>query len=129
MGTKWCLLPVPPSANRYWRHARGRTYLGPEAKAYRRTVALVWDATQRGMFAPTRGVKLTVQVTLVQPWKTRVRGDSDNLLKVLLDALQGHAYLRDSQVDHVGIRRRWRRGLATPHIEVTITEGPAWPEG
>jgi hypothetical protein len=41
-------LPESPSANRYGRHARGRTYLSAEAADYRRTVPEAYARAQHG---------------------------------------------------------------------------------
>ena len=40
------VLPVPPSANRYWRSCRGRVFVSAEAKAYKNDVARLTAAWQ-----------------------------------------------------------------------------------
>jgi crossover junction endodeoxyribonuclease RusA len=85
------MLPFPPSANRYWRHANGHTYKSEDARAYQ--VAVGWQC-QALHLAPHTG-PVAVTVRLYRPAK---RGDIDNSLKVLLDALQGHVYNDDAQI-------------------------------
>lgn len=103
-------LPFPPSANRYWRVFGSRVVKSPEARRY--------IANVRASYAvvPMDG-PVEVRLEVYRPAR---RGDLDNRLKVLLDALSGVAYLDDSQV---------RRIVATQHeapghgrIEVTITQ-------
>jgi Holliday junction resolvase RusA-like endonuclease len=97
-------LDYPLSGNRYWRHVRtpSRTLVivSPEAKGYK---ASVREACIRaGLTVPHLG---PVQVGVTVHPRLRRRGgasntvvDLDNGLKVLLDALQGYAYIRDSQI-------------------------------
>lgn len=87
-------LPFPPSGNRYWRIWRGRAVASPEAVAYKETVRLL---------CLTRGMKLIEGDVHVHLWLYRRarRGDLDNSLKVLLDALQGVAYQNDSAIREI----------------------------
>lgn len=85
------LLPFPPSANRYWRHAKGRTYISKQALDYRAAVAA---STSRKV--PLKG-ELAVKLSFDYPDKRK--RDLDNLCKQVLDAMQ-HAgvYEDDSQI-------------------------------
>ncbi|WP_414674970.1 RusA family crossover junction endodeoxyribonuclease [Limnobacter sp.] len=93
------LLPYPVSANRYWRHFRGRTIRSSEALAFIRDVKLI---------AASEGVKKLdgpVELTLIfHPRVTRrgqaskIRLDLSNCIKVVEDALQGVAFEDDNQV-------------------------------
>jgi crossover junction endodeoxyribonuclease RusA len=86
-------LPVPPSANVYWRIARGHLIVSEEARQYRRDVALL--ARKQGL----RGPPLAGPVVLSIRWhRARKAGDLSNRIKVLEDALQGLAYRSDDQV-------------------------------
>ena len=87
-------LPVPPSANRYWRSWRGRVVRSAEAEAYCYAVGLM-TRRYRGTEWPTRGAAVAVAVRWV---RAKAAGDLDNRLKVLLDALQGVLYWDDGQV-------------------------------
>ena len=84
-------LPTPPSANRYWRNARGRTYVSKEAKTYKTTVG--WIART------VIDEPLTDNVAVALRWyRPAKRGDLDNIIKVTLDALNKIAYVDDSQI-------------------------------
>lgn len=82
-------LPYPPSGNRYWRHVGTRVVLSREARVYRAQVARLLVGC-----VPLEG-DVGVEVLIYRPSR---RGDLDNTLKVLLDAVQGFAYRNDSQV-------------------------------
>lgn len=104
-------LAYPPSANRYWRVWRGRAVKSDEARAYQANVQL----QLRGMRPVTGPVR--VHLDVVRPAK---RGDLDNCIKVLLDALKGRAYLDDSQVVQIVARRFDDK--ARPRVDVTVEE-------
>lgn len=109
-------LPWPPSGNHYKApHPRGRGYyVTREAQAYRRAVAL--------LCARMRPLPGLVQVELrFYRGESRgrlVRGDLDNLEKVLLDCLQGRAYENDAR-----IRRKLselHEDRCNPRVEVLV---------
>lgn len=86
-------LPYPPSANRYWRTRRGGLpYLSEAAKDYK---AIVADML-RG--AAPSAAKVEVVIKIHRP---AARGDLDNCLKILLDALKGLVFVDDDQVRHI----------------------------
>lgn len=103
------ILPYPPSANRYWRHAQGRTYKSAEAVAYQKAVG--WQCAALGL-APERE-RICINITFYRPIK---RGDLDNRIKVLLDALNGFVYVDDAQV--VELHAYLRDDKAAPRVEV-----------
>lgn len=82
-------LPYPPSANRYWRAARGRVFVSKEAKDFKAKVAEIAKAT------PLTG-PVDVRLMVYRPAR---RGDLDNSIKVTLDALKGIAFEDDAQVE------------------------------
>lgn len=90
-------LPMPPSANRYWRHgivgkgrnARPVTYLSDEAKAYREEVAL----RTREITPFPACVAYSMSVFVIR-W-TR---DLGNCEKVLMDALRGIVFIDDNLI-------------------------------
>ena len=88
-------LPVPPSVNRYWRHAGGRTYRSNKADLWRHTAwALLCEASSLGAMpdAPLEGwVRVA---TRYHPADGR-RMDVDNVNKAVLDALQGAGVFAD----------------------------------
>lgn len=115
-------LPYPVSCNRYWRtrvvKGVAMTYVSPEAKAYKREVALA--AKTAGVLRPISG-RVAVSYMLYphrpQDWKRRaVRDpagwddsvaclDLDNCQKVLLDALKGVAFDDDRWVRRIEATR------------------------
>jgi crossover junction endodeoxyribonuclease RusA len=106
-------LPVPPSGNRYWRHARGRTYRSEEANTYRDAIAFLWPV---GSHPPIRR-PTPVRVSL-DWYRERASGDLDNRAKCMLDSLNGVAYEDDSQV--IDLRMRRFDDKDNPRIEVTV---------
>jgi crossover junction endodeoxyribonuclease RusA len=87
------ILPVPPSVNRYWRsgvvNGHAQIYLSDEAKAYKQEVKLLTRHLE-----PFTGL-VVVNLTVFRP---RKKGDCDNYLKALLDAIKGSVYIDDDQV-------------------------------
>lgn len=90
-------LPIPPSLNRTYRigklgaKGRGVMFKTGEAKLY---AFQVGNICRKGGAYPLEG---PVSVSLVI-YRPRKAGDLDNYLKVLLDALQGALYRKDSQI-------------------------------
>ncbi|RYY96954.1 MAG: RusA family crossover junction endodeoxyribonuclease [Chitinophagaceae bacterium] len=115
------VLPYPPSANAYWRAAKGRGLVpSREALAYKIAVAhLAAAARVRPLAGP---VRLTLTV-----YRPRRIGDLDNTLKVLGDALNGLAWLDDEQV--VVIHAERADDADSPRVELVATaERHATPE-
>ncbi|MBX3378441.1 MAG: RusA family crossover junction endodeoxyribonuclease [Phycisphaeraceae bacterium] len=93
-------LPLPPSANHYYRRVGRATLISRAGREYRATV----KAKLLTMGAPSVTGPLTVLVSVFPP--DRRRRDLDNLLKCLLDSLQhGGLYRDDSMIDRIDIRR------------------------
>ncbi len=116
-------LPIPPSANRYWRtftprgHKRALVVVSDEARAYKADVATL---AMVGGVRPLPGrIALTVRLYPSRPmdWQRRATKDPyawddtvrcidlDNALKVLVDALKGIAYGDDSWVRSIRAER------------------------
>jgi crossover junction endodeoxyribonuclease RusA len=110
-------LPYPISGNRYWRNYRGRVTLSEEAKIYKREV---WYAAVRGDVRMLHGdVVLHVELhprTTKSGEASKTCIDTDNGLKVVLDALQGIAYENDKQIVEI----RAKRGAPMPNGGVTV---------
>lgn len=106
----------PPSANRYWRHNRGRIHRSNEANAYRDHVALI---CQTAGIQPLEGdIKVTLR--FFRPAK---RGDLDNCFKQVFDSLEGHAYLNDSQIAAIDATRDDDKHCPRVEIDITQLEG------
>lgn len=91
------VLPLPPSANRYWRNFRGRMVVSAEARAYKEQAA--WLAKAGGAQLLDGALCLSVDI-----FRQRKAGDLDNKLKVILDSLQGVFYANDSQIVEIHAR-------------------------
>jgi len=101
-------LPVPPSANDYWRYT-GRVFTSDKAAAYKSVV---------GMLGPNR---LTGPVAVnMTVYRARKSGDLDNFMKVMFDALQGVLYENDSQIVEI---HAWREDdKENPRVELLVYE-------
>ena len=112
----------PPSVNKYWRHARGRTYISAPGRAYRAEVAHAIIKAGSPSFGTER---LSVSIRAYQP--DLRRRDIDNILKSLLDALESAGLFDDDeQIDHLAV---WKyppgelpktRGMI--HITIEVIE-------
>jgi len=105
-------LPYPPSTNRLWRVWRGVVKKTDEASRYATTVGFL--ARVAGA-RPVQG-DVVVTIRLYRPQKS---GDVDNRAKLILDALQGHAYGNDSQVCELHLYRE--EDPFKPRAEVTLS--------
>lgn len=107
-------LDYPPSANRYWRsNGAGRVYKSEEARNY------IDDVYFQASRQKVRRLGGTVCVAL-HLYRPSRRGDLDNRLKVMLDALQGIAYENDSQIEELHVFRHLDR--KRPRVELQIWE-------
>ena len=106
-------LAYPPSANHYWRMARGHIHKSNEARAYQNMAALT------ARIAGVKPLQGSVGVT-IQVYRPAKRGDLDNCLKVCLDALKGIAYADDKQIIEINALRH--EDAKNPRIVVTIVE-------
>lgn len=105
-------LPLPPSANDYWRSFRGRVVVSRQARGYKADVK--FRAMQDHSLDPIEG---PVVVNLVVYRKRRI-GDLDNFQKVLLDSLRGVAFHDDSQVVEIHARRE--DDPTNPRVVITV---------
>ena len=94
-------LPFPPSANRLWRHWKGRTLLSKQGRDYHARVALEW-ALARGQGFGRRKLRVSIVAWLPDAR----RRDLDNLLKCACDAMQrACVFADDSQIVRLCIER------------------------
>jgi crossover junction endodeoxyribonuclease RusA len=92
-------LQYPVSANRYWRRAGKFTFVSAEAKDFKAHVAAVATIARQFVLDGPVSVAIELQPKLTGKGKaSRTRLDLDNCIKVTLDALNGIAYIDDSQV-------------------------------
>lgn len=112
LGEQRIVLPVPPSANRYWRHSwSGAVYVSQEAKEYKLLVRFM--SVDAGVTCVPGEVELGIVL-----YRDRNIGDVDNYLKVLLDALQGCLYINDRQVRSISITKFIDK--KNPRVEVVM---------
>jgi Holliday junction resolvase RusA-like endonuclease len=103
-------LPVPPSANRWWRKWKNRMVLSDEAREYKSLVRMAY-----------RRAELQGAVTVSIAWyRERRSGDLDKRLGVCLDALQGVAYATDAQITRI-IASRFE-DPKNPRLIVTVSQ-------
>lgn len=107
-------LRYPPSANRYWRMARGHIHKSDEARMYQNAAAIMARA------AGVRPIDGDVGVYL-EVYRPAKRGDLDNTIKVLLDALKGIAYADDNQVTSIQATRH--DDAKNPRVVVSLIGG------
>ena len=102
------------------RHGKGRTYTP--------TATLIAETAVLAAFLKTpsrRKIAGDLKVTIQFHCATKVRRDLDNMAKLALDALNGHAYDDDSQVQHLTVSRTFvARGQAFTAITITPLETP-----
>jgi crossover junction endodeoxyribonuclease RusA len=113
-------LPYPPSANRYWRNFRGRMVKSTEARTYQATAGEAARAAGAVVLAGPVGLALRF-------YRPQRRGDLDNRIKVLVDALQAVAYANDSQVRE--IHAYLGDDPEQPRVEVEVWALPLAVEG
>jgi Holliday junction resolvase RusA-like endonuclease len=105
------VLPLPPSANTYWRYTSNGVYVSEAAENYKAGVKL--RATLQRMTPFGGEVAMYVHV-----YRAQRRGDLDNFAKVLGDALNGVTYHDDSQVIELHMWRHDDKG--NPRCEVEV---------
>lgn len=90
-------IPLPVSANRMWRHGRGRTYLSTEYRAFIR--ALGWHCQMQGVVPQPSPLRFTLIIRGGKGW--RVNADIDNRIKPTLDALARNRIILDDSTKNV----------------------------
>src|SRR3990167_9411577 len=102
----------------YWRLPRGRIVKTAAARAYQQGVKL------RALAQGCRPISGPVVVT-IQWFRAARRGDLDNHLKVVLDALQGVAYRNDNQIVELHAYRL--EDHQNPRLQIVIERGYPQP--
>jgi crossover junction endodeoxyribonuclease RusA len=99
-------LPMPPSANRYWRYVNGKVLKSKQARDYIKTIGDLWMVYKAQKKAKAFGKDQRLQIYIQVFPPNRIRRDLDNLLKVLMDSLE-HAglFTNDEQIDDIRIMR------------------------
>ncbi len=139
MTIKFTVPGVPAGKGRPRFTRGGHTYTPEKTKAYEETVRLCWKTQSGQGFAG--GVPLLASITAYFPIPKRTsreeaaamegafhlsRPDADNLVKAVLDALNGCAYPDDSAIQLDRCYKLYTNGL--PRVEVEIREATAHAE-
>lgn len=106
-------LPYPPSANRYWAHVRGRVYVTNEARTYKEYVKAALRLKRINTIKKPNLISVSVMA-----YRPQKRGDLDNTLKVLFDALNKVAYDDDSQIVEIHAFRKDDK--ENPRVELEL---------
>ena len=110
------VLPYPPSVNRLYRTIiRGKRAMPIKSAEHRAYMTAVERATSVEPWSADK--LLAVSLRLYRP---RRIGDIDGPLKALFDALNGRAWVDDSQVVELHVERLDDK--ARPRVEVSISE-------
>ncbi len=109
------VLPFPPSSNRYWRSFRGRVVKSQEARDYQRAVICLATGDAHSGFPTLLTGAVGLELNFYRPQR---RGDLDNRLKVLVDALQGILYSDDKQVSE--LHAYLHDDKQNPRVEVNV---------
>ena len=112
--------PLPQSRPRF---TNGRCYETARISAYKKEVGMAAKVAMKGK--PPITDPLSVKLRCFRKFKITSRryGDCDNLLKAVLDALNGIIFLDDSQVTLAQVEKL----QGTPKIELEIKK--VLPEG
>ena len=121
-------LPFPPTANRYWQPVRSRLIKTKRALNYRNVVSvlLLKNSNEIRKWNPETDKDtrtLAIAVAVHYPKKKGPDGDIDNLLKVLIDCLEGSLFENDRQIRHVQISRESQE-TKEGSVRVTLKECP-----
>jgi crossover junction endodeoxyribonuclease RusA len=106
-------LPYPPTVNTYWRYTpvgrSCRVFLSAKGRDYKKQIAGLLYGLK-----PSHG-RIQMEVEVNPP--DRRKRDLDNILKALLDSMQGILYMDDEQIDCLIISRRG----VVPSGKITIS--------
>ncbi|MCI5969153.1 RusA family crossover junction endodeoxyribonuclease, partial [Helicobacter sp.] len=103
----------PPSVNHYWLGSGYHRYISKSGIEFKRALALSAKASKVII------TKKQVRLSIIWHKKDKRRRDIDNILKPILDALNGIAYYDDSQVTELFVKRQ--QG-AQECLEITIKQ-------
>lgn len=118
------VLPVPPSANRYWRTFRGQTKVSAEGELYKALVKELLAPQVAGLIAGPFRVRADVfrpEHPIVH-FRGKAPGrDLDNNPKVLNDALQGALIVNDNQQFRMEWEH-WDHEPGNPRVQLIVEE-------
>ena len=118
--------PVPQSRPRFTR--QGHAYEAAPSREYKEVIKRVAIESKQAVLPDETPLKAVIKIFVPIP-KSRakhlknddyciVKGDTDNYVKTLLDALNGIAYKDDATVAHIDAVKRYTTG--EPKAEILI---------
>lgn len=119
-------LPFPVTANAYWMIAGRRLIKSKRARAYIAEVVLMWlDAKSKGATAFGEDETLALSIAIHYPVDKRKHIDTDNALKVLIDAMEtAGIYQNDNQIRFIQISREEAKDRTIGGVRVNIKSCP-----
>jgi len=103
--------PVTPRGQQRARHGRGGTYTPAATRQATAELRHLWLMAGRPEVPPKTFFTAKIVATYERPASTRLayprRSDVDNIAKLVLDALQGHAYDNDSYCAGLQVGKGW----------------------
>ena len=119
-------LPFPVSANAYWMIAGRRLIKTKRARAYIAEVVLYWlNAKMLGARAFGEDETLALAIAIHHPVDKRKHLDTDNALKVLIDAMEtAGIYQNDNQIRFIQISREEAKDKTIGSVRVNIKSCP-----
>ena len=119
-------LPFPVSTNQYWMIAGRKLIKTKRARAYIHEVALYWmEAKSKGAEAFGEDETLAMAIAIHYPVRKGPDCDVDNLLKVLIDAMEtAGIYQNDNQIRHIQISREEAKDKTIGGVRVCIKSCP-----
>lgn len=108
----------------------GRVYTPNKTKEYENSIRKAYISAAGTMkatsFVTDKAVKITIQACYKKPKSSRrdyptVKPDLDNVVKAVLDGLNGAAFMDDKQVVSIEARKKYAiPSWEEPHIEVWV---------
>ncbi len=119
-------LPFPVSANAYWMIAGRRLIKTKRARAYIAEVVLYWlNAKMLGARAFGEDETLALAIAIHYPVRKGPDCDVDNLLKVLIDAMEtAGIFQNDRQIRFIQISREKAKDKTIGSVRVNIKSCP-----
>ena len=119
-------LPFPVSANSYWMIAGRKLIKTKRARAYIAEVTLYWlNVKQLGAQAFGEDETLAMSIAIHYPVRKGPDCDVDNLLKVLIDAMEtAGIYQNDNQIRFIQISREKAKDKTIGSVRVNIKACP-----
>ena len=119
-------LPFPVTANSYWQVAGRRLIKTKRARKYIAEVTLYWlNAKLLGAQAFGEDETLALSIAIHYPVRKGPDCDVDNLLKVLIDAMEtAGIYQNDNQIRFIQISREEAKDKTIGSVRVNIKSCP-----